>query len=256
MFAVIGSELWGIQRLSGLFTMVNVVAIPGAFASGPAIGGIVQAQGGIYNAAIATAAASLWIAWLTTLCMSTKPAPPLVMTPAAPTSAPTSAPQPDSQPLEQDSASAKVDADHPQGASQPLLPHGPTSSSSKIDHLVSKDGSSTTGSMDAHEKPSSSSQQQQKSPIPCQDPRYDEYTTLLNAQHIDLNQVTESEREQYIKVVQLVKFREKYPDVPEDLFPRAVQAVKENPFDVIRQKVYDKFGAIPNEWNYQDIDLA
>jgi MFS family permease len=175
MFAVVAAELWGPERLSGFFTLVNLVSIPGAFAAGPAVGAIIQMTG-TYDAAIGFTAAMMGISFLLVMLVKKEPTPP-------------------------------------------PLPHSNTHEA--FDDMVLGD-------------------------VEAQQTTLDE--ALLKKYNVDLKQASIEDRETYIRVAQLVRFRETLPDPPEDVFSRALNALKENPFEDIKQKVLDKFGKVPSEW--------
>ena len=71
---VIAGDLWGVERLGGTFTFMNLVMIPGGLASGP-VAGIVTQKYGSYKPAIWGAAVFVFISFLC-LMMVRKPNKP------------------------------------------------------------------------------------------------------------------------------------------------------------------------------------
>jgi len=76
MFAVVAADLWGYYRLSGVFTLVNMVCIPGAFAAGPLTGYIIDSTGS-YTNGIEVAAAMMFGSFVL-VCFVWKQADPQV----------------------------------------------------------------------------------------------------------------------------------------------------------------------------------
>jgi MFS family permease len=71
MFGAVAADVWGVERLSAMFTLINLVCIPGAFASGPVIGAIVDTTGS-YTDGVETAAA-LMLASFISVCLIRRP---------------------------------------------------------------------------------------------------------------------------------------------------------------------------------------
>jgi MFS family permease len=218
MFAVVASDLWGPERLSGFFTLVNLVSIPGAFAAGPVVGALIQATGS-YEAAIGFTAGMMAIAFLMVLAVrpEKRARVPTATSPRAPTA-------------------AASHPEHIQGTLEEL----------PLNDLSLKEDADLEANLISNEHYNRS-------------PRQQDYLQGLAKYNVDLDQVknaSDEQRQVYIRAVQLSRFRETLPDPPEDLFTRALNALQENPFDSIKQKVYEKFGKIPDEWDYQGVDDA
>jgi hypothetical protein len=205
MFAVVAAELWGPERLSGFFTLVNLVSIPGAFAAGPLVGAIIQITG-TYDAAIGFTAGMMGMSFLFVMMVKKEPLPA----------------SPHHQSREQASATG---------------PPPPIGTSALDDLILNNDD-------DIEAQP------------PKQRIEGDYANALLlkyNVSPDELEHASDAERETYIRAVQLVRFREAFPDSPEDVFTRALNALRENPFEVLKGKVYEKFGKVPDEWDYQEM---
>jgi len=223
MFAVVAAELWGPERLSALFTLVNLCGIPGAFASGPVFGIIVEESNNLYGPAMGFTAGMVVISSILVMFVR-KPK----THPAGTTTTITSSPPTENKPY----------ADEQQQQQQQQLQPSSPENNKLID-------------LEANIK------EEYKPPQVIIDEK--DYLARLKAYHIDPDKVahaSEEERQNYIRALQFVEFRETQPNPPDSIdavFTRVLNGLQEAGFDVVRGKVKEHFGTIPVEWQYVEL---
>jgi len=190
MFAPIAADLWGIQRMSGVFSLVNLVCIPGAFASGPLIGAIIDSYG--YTPGIETAAAFM-LASLFCICFCRKSGTP----------------------------NSTV------GQQQPLM--GEQSAAASM--AVAMDDKKLAECLSELER--------------------------FGVHPEDFKKAADTEKDHYIRTLQLIHFKESnhlHEEVPiNDYFSRALDFIKINSFDQVKQKCIERYGKAPEEWGYESL---